>query len=432
MKKATLLFTSMMLCILMQAQTIMPCLHDIGVHQMEAQFPGYQDAVKKTFEDAKNSVRSRINDIYTIPVVVHVVWKDSVENISMSQIEDQIAELNRCYRRQNPDTSNMRPIFEDVASDPMIEFELVDVVRVETSAEFQPEFSFVGSGMPDHVKQTANGGSDAYDANFFMNIWVCKIQPLDIFGQESPVLGYAYPPVGLSNWPDGSAAPSKELEGIVVDYRTFGKGLVYEIPMIGDLPMEGRTTVHEVGHYLGLRHISGDGISGLLGTPDCDADDGLGDTPNQGLQSQFNCDTTQNTCTDASDDRPDMIENYMDYSMETCQNTFTKEQTAIMRAVLEGPRSGLLSGPSSTKNLAINAEVRVYPNPFSDMVSIKIASEENFVSYQLTDFLGKVIRTGNLNTDNVELNFSTLTKGIYNLTVRTEKGLIATERLIKQ
>lgn len=432
MKKATLLFTSMMLCVLMQAQTIMPCLHDIGVHSMEAKFPGYQDAVKQTFEDIKNSVRPRVNDIYTIPVVVHVVWKDSIENIPLSQIEDQIAELNRCYRRQNSDTSNMRPIFEDVASDPMIEFELIDVVRVETIAEFEPELSFVGSAMPDHVKQTVNGGSDAFDANFFMNIWVCNIQPLDIFGQESPVLGYAYPPVGLTNWPDGSAAPSKELEGIVVDYRTFGKGMIYEIPMIGDLPMEGRTTVHEVGHYLGLRHISGDGISGLLGTPDCDADDGLDDTPNQGLQSQFNCDPTQNTCTDASNDRPDMIENYMDYSMETCQNTFTKEQTAIMRAVLEGPRSGLLSGPSSTKNLITNTDVRVYPNPFSDMVSIKIASEENFVSYQLTDFLGKVIRTGNLNTDNIELNFSTLTKGIYNLTVRTEKGLIATERLIKQ
>jgi len=303
---------------------------------------------------------------------------------------------------------------------------------VETTAEFQPEFSFVGSGLPDHVKETINGGSDAFDTNLFMNIWVCRILPLNILGTESPVLGYAYPPVGLANWPDGSAAPSKELEGVVVDFRTFGTGLTYEIPQIGNLPMEGRTTVHEVGHYLGLRHISGDGLGGLLGTPDCDADDGINDTPNQGLQSQFNCDPTQNTCTDASNDRPDMIENYMDYSLETCQNTFTKEQTAIMRAVLEGPRSGLLDGASSTKNLALNANVRVYPNPFSDVVSIKIASEENFINYRLTDFLGKVIRTGNLTTDNVELNFSDLTKGIYNLTISTENGGMITKRIIKQ
>jgi len=422
-----------MICMIATSQTILPCLHDLGIHQMEAQFPGYQDAANKTFEDAKNSVSPRINDIYTIPVVVHVVWKESEENIPMDQIEDQIAELNRCYRRQNPDTSNMRPIFDDIASDPMIEFELVDVVRVETAAEFQPEFSFVGSGMPDHVKETVNGGSDAFDTNHFMNIWVCRIQPLSILGTESPVLGYAYPPVGLSNWPDGSAAPSRELEGVVVDFRTFGKGLTYEIPQIGSLPMEGRTTVHEVGHYLGLRHISGDGISGvLLGTPDCDADDGLNDTPNQGLQSQFNCDPTQNTCTDASNDRPDMIENYMDYSLETCQNTFTKEQTAIMRAVLEGPRSGLLDGASSTNDLALKADVRVYPNPFSDVVSIKISSEENFINYRLTDFLGKVIRTGNLTTDNVELDFSDLTKGIYNFTISTENGGMVTERMIKQ
>ena len=429
MKKATLLFVSLMICMIATAQTFMPCLHDLGVHQMEAQFPGYKAAVDETFEAAKNSVSPRVNDIYTIPVVVHVVWKENEENIPMLDIENQIAELNRCYRRQNPDTSNMRPIFSDVAGDPGIEFELVDVVRVQTTQDFTPEFSLTDAGMPDEVKQSAEGGSDAFDPNHFLNIWVCRIQPLNIFGQESPVLGYAYPPAGLANWPDGATAPSKELEGVVVDYRAVGKGKTYTIPQLGSLPMEGRTAVHEVGHYLGLRHVSGDGLGGLLGVPDCDADDGISDTPNQGFQTQFNCDETQNTCTDAVDDRPDMIENYMDYSTETCQNTFTNQQIAIMRGVLEGPRSGLLSGPSSTKNLALKNAVEVFPNPFNDEVNIRVSNDEKLVSYQLTDLLGKTVQSGNLNE--ATLNFSFLTKGVYNLIVRTENG-IATERIIKQ
>ncbi|MFN5911951.1 MAG: M43 family zinc metalloprotease, partial [Bacteroidota bacterium] len=68
----------------------------------------------------------------------------------------------------------------------------------------------------------------------------------------------------------------------------------------------GRTCVHEVGHYLGLRHIWGDG--------DCSQEDGIDDTPNADSQSNQDCDVTRNTCTDniAGTDLPDMVENYMD------------------------------------------------------------------------------------------------------------------------
>ncbi|MBK8471650.1 MAG: hypothetical protein IPL33_05335 [Sphingobacteriales bacterium] len=41
------------------------------------------------------------------------------------------------------------------------------------------------------------------------------------------------------------------------------------------------TAVHEVGHYLGLRHIWGDG--------DCTQDDGIDDTPDADAQNRCNC-----------------------------------------------------------------------------------------------------------------------------------------------
>ena len=100
-----------------------------------------------------------------------------------------------------------------------------------------------------------------------------------------------------------------------------------------------------------------------------------------------------------------------------------------MWAVLEGPRSGLLHGPSSTDDLALENVVEVFPNPFTDEVNIRISTDEKLVSYQLTDLLGRTVETGNLN--NTMLNFSFLIKGVYNLTVRTENG-VATKRIFKQ
>lgn len=435
MKKATLLLFLCSMLTIGFSQTIMPCLHDLGVHAMEQEYPGYREAVAKTFQDAKNSVRPRTQDIYSIPVVVHVVWKNPDENLPIEEIEDQIEVLNLSFRRQNADTSNMRPIFADVAGDAGIEFFLHDVVRVETTAEFEPSFSLstFQIELPEEVKRTAEGGSDPYDVNHFLNIWVCQMKPLSLLGMDSPVLGYAYPPAGLPNWPPEAIPADPNLQGVVVDFRAFGKGKTFSVPdgtggqLI--LPMEGRTTVHEVGHYLGLRHIWGDGQGAIFGGVDCDADDGVDDTPNQGAQSPFNCDTSLNTCTDATDDRPDMIENYMDYSRETCQNSFTKGQIDIMRGVIEGPRSGLLSPPSSTSSPAFAEYAEVFPNPFNSTLTVEVP--ERGMTYMIQNVLGQTMRTDALPQGRSQLDLNAFEKGVYYFSV-VKGGTVATTKVIKQ
>ena len=430
MKKITLFSILLAFSFSLDAQYHLPCLHDMAVEINEEKYPGYRQAADAVFENVKHSVSPRTGDIYTIPVVVHVVWKNPEENISDAQIQEQIDELNRCYRRENPDTVNLRSVFEDVVGDPGIEFYLHDIMRVETTNDFAPSLT----GMPDEVKVTAQGGSDAFDTEQFLNIWVCKIQPL--FG-AAQVLGYAYPPVGLPGWPAGTNAPSPELEGVVIDYSAFGVGLdPISMPdqnggtMI--IPIEGRTAVHEVGHYLGLRHIWGTGITASFGIKDCSGDDGLDDTPNQGLPSNFQCDPTSNSCVDASNDRPDMIENFMDYSAENCMNSFTNGQIAIMRGVLEGPRSGLLNPLSSVDDVAADNALEVFPNPFNETVIVNFESDFAEGAFYLTDLLGKRILTGNVSGEQLNLNLSDLTDGVYNFSVQTEKGLVLTKRLVKK
>ena len=132
---------------------------------------------------------------------------------------------------------------------------------------------------------------------------------------------------------------------------------------------------------MGLRHTSEQVWFGSS----CNDDDGLVDTPNC-EQSQFDCNTIQNSCLDSIidvfgdtlGDLPDMIENFMDYSEETCQNAFTVGQSSIILDVLENHRNGLLNNGkiSSSKALIENKMVSVYPNPTKGYITIDFHDAE--------------------------------------------------------
>jgi len=403
------------------------CGHEWVMRHREAKFPGYTERVNAEFRNAlayaydnRNS-----NEILTIPVVVHIVHKNDIENLHDSLIENQIRVLNESFRLQNANKDEVRPVFKDVQADAGIEFVLQEVRRVKTSANFALSLN----GLPDQVKRTANGGSDAVSPSNALNIWVCRIQPIPLIGGQ--ILGYAYPPAGLSNWPAGSEAPSLALEGVVIDFRVFGRNNPNVLEVNGKIHKAvGRTAVHEVGHYLGLRHIWGDG-GGIFGGSSCNQDDGIADTPNQGQQSGGSCNASQNTCTDAGNDLPDMIENYMDYSAETCQNTFTAQQVGLMRAVLQNQRSGLLSSTDAF----VNSEQRykLYPNPTT--TSILIYSNDisdNTLDYSIQDIHGMHVMSGSgtLNSGSMELDVRDLAAGVYIYTIITSKGRYA-QKFIK-
>jgi hypothetical protein len=210
---------------------------------------------------------------------------------------------------------------------------------------------------------------------------VCKIQPTTIFGlQIGQILGFAFPPAGLAHWPADSNAPTQGEDGVAIDFRAFGSNNPNTIELPGstdNLIVRGRTPVHEVGHYLGLRHIWGDG--GLFGPNDCAQSDGVDDTPFASAQSEFDCDKTKNSCEQVelffNEDPLDLVENYMDYSSEECMNMFTKGQVEIMRGVLMGPRSGLLNSVGTQQPVSVLAS-SMSPNPAQDRTVLRFALPE--------------------------------------------------------
>lgn len=392
---------------------------------LESKYPGFKQAVQNSFDNA-HQFSTKSGQVHEVNVVVHVVYSASDVNLPDSVIFNQMDILNEDYNRMNADSSNLRTIFQSVAGNPHIHFNLVHIERVSTTSTFGLSFS----GMPDEVKQTAQGGSDAWDTEHFLNIWVCKLE--NTFGA---LFGYAYPPAGLSNWPSGSEAPSPELDGVVLDYRTVGNNNpnVYPNPNGGgNFVLVGRTAVHEVGHYLGLRHIWGDG-GGLFGGESCGADDGMSDTPNQGYQSDFDCNTSNNTCIDSvggqpdPNDLPDLIENHMDYSAETCKNMFTIEQAMHMRGVLENERVGLLNNTVSVA--ATQVEIGLYPNPAAEVINVFTpGSQGNIMIY---DNFGRLILQLAQSGDITKIDCSGWSKGLYHLSYHTA-GTSISKTFIKE
>ncbi len=397
MKQISILLITLFASAMLEAQknpSSIICGNQLFSQMVREKHPDLHRAFEQTFEAARLKKPVADRSPLDIKVVVHVVWKENTENLADSVIENQIRILNEDFNRLNSDTANLRTFFQPVAGSAAINFQLAEVIRVNTNTLFEIDI-FGGTLLPE-LKKTSLGGSDAWNTEQYLNIWICNVQPTTIFGiPVGQILGFAFPPNDLNNWPTGSSAPSPSEDGVVIDFRVFGSNNpnVIESPGGGGtLTIKGRTPTHEVGHYLGLRHIWGDG--GLLGPNDCAQSDGVDDTPFANAQSNFDCDKTKNTCEQVeayyNDDIPDLVENFMDYSREDCMNMFTKGQVTLMRNVLLGPRNGLVASSGLSQTNATDLNWSILPNPSDGRLSIKVQQAENqAINIQVLNMEGK-------------------------------------------
>lgn len=239
---------------------------------------------------------------YTIPVVFHVVYNGTSENVPDYVLLGQLDVLNEDFGAYNADISTVVSAFTGLYANTDIQFCLASVdpsgaatTGITRTTTTRTSFSYTS----DNVKSSATGGKDPWPTNQYLNIWVCDI--------SSGILGYA-------QFPGGPAAT----DGVVIDYQYVGRdswasgpGFPYDL---------GRTATHEVGHWLNLRHIWGDG--------GCGVDDGVSDTPVSD-NANFGCPLTHVSCSTL-----DNVQNYMDYSDDDCLVMFTAGQGARMRATL--------------------------------------------------------------------------------------------------
>ena len=401
----------------LNAQQFDRCASDDYLQQQMAADPSFANRVnaieaqcaadQAQYPNGYNGSRS----VVIIPVVVHVVYANATENISNTRIYEQIDVLNADYRKNNTDISNLPTAWQSIAADCEVMFCLAQrdpnnnwtdgINRVSTTTG---TFS-----TNDNVKHASSGGADAWDRNKYLNLWVCDL--------GSQLLGYA-------QFPGGAAAT----DGVVIHYRYFGKtGAISPFN-------KGRTATHEVGHWLGLRHIWGDDGGSCGGTDYC------ADTPNQASETYgtYAAGTVlTDNCTSSSPGI--MWSNYMDYTDDASMYFFTANQKTRMWTNLNGSRVSLQTSQGciavGMNEISLQGVFNVYPTPTTGVVTLDFGGKAPS-DYDITVYntLGEKVAAQHvdmLNERLMTLDLSPYGKGIYLIEVRnaTEK---ATKRVVVQ
>ncbi len=258
--------------------------------------------------------------VITIPVVVHVVYNTSSQNISDARIIEQINVLNKDFSRTNADAGNTPSAWQSTAANTNIQFCLAkrDPNGNATNGIVRKSTTTTSFSTNNNVKFSSSGGDNAWPSSSYLNIWVCNL--------SGGVLGYA-------QFPGGSAST----DGVVLLYSSVGGPAA---PGTATPYHLGRTATHEVGHWLNLYHIWGDD-----GTS-CSGSDQVSDTPNQ-ADENYGCPAFPAiSCSNGPNG--DMFMNYMDYTNDACMNMFTNGQSTRMNATLNGSRAGIQSSLGCT------------------------------------------------------------------------------------
>lgn len=245
------------------------------------------------------SGRTDVTGQITIPVIVNVIYRTDMENIPMEQIESQIDVLNEDFNAQSAGIENIPGRFENRVADMDMNFVLQGVNRKFSNREVW--------SLNDDMKRTSEGGLDPVSPENNLNIWVVN----KIMNDGKLILGYA-------QFPGGDPAT----DGVVVGFNFFGRTGFVSAPFD-----QGRTTTHEIGHWLNMRHIWGD--------DDC-GDDLVGDTP---PHDTFNYGCLSYPHLSVCNDKPELTMNFMDYTDDACMYMFTKGQKYRARSLFDPKRA---------------------------------------------------------------------------------------------
>jgi len=374
---------------------------------------------QKNARISNNEVEGGTN-VLVIPVVVHVIHNGDAyglnENIRDEQVISQITVLNQDFRRMQG-----TPGFNSdaVGADVEIEFCLAKrdpngqtttgIDRVQLTAASYTSIDAVEAIKPITI----------WDPNQYMNIWVVNLG-------NSDLLGYA-------QFPSNSASQAGT-DGVVIGHRYFGSRTLYAQGTYTSPYDRGRTTTHEVGHFLGLIHIWGDNSSCTVNASDS-FKDFCPDTPAAANDND--------TCGvfDSCPSSPgfDMVENYMDYTNDACMNIFTQNQRTRMRTFLTtfNRRQQLLTSLAcqavmSTPSYEMIQGINVYPNPAKSTLNIDIKSSdllpENYVIYNA---LGqRIVNKTVANNLDLSIDISGFTNGVYFIQI-TREGDSKTLQFVK-
>jgi hypothetical protein len=395
-----------------------PSHRTCGTAILPDDFENWMDDQIKADRAAGNTGKAHV--VYTLPVVVHIIHNGSAVgssyNLSDAQILSQIAVLNEDYRKLNADAALVPTVWQGVAVDCEINFCLAqrDPNGAATTGIDRINRNSKGWTPPPYAQAYVDATikpNSIWNVNKYLNIWVCAL--------SGGLLGYAtFPP---SSTLSGLSAPygTTTTDGVVIQYNAFGR--------VGTLDAtynKGRSATHEIGHWLGLRHIWGDG--------NC-ATDYCNDTPTQST-ANFGCPSfPQVTCSNGPNG--DMWMNYMDYTDDPCMYMFSNNQKTRMTTVLTHTPYRVALAASDACNPPVVgvdenselAKLSIFPNPTQGELSVLIAEQRSKgnVSFRVLNNIGAEVFSSSVPANasgNYKLNLANLSQGFYFVEIKTSEG----------
>lgn len=273
---------------------------------------------------------------YTIPVIIHVIYGSEAigtyPNLSLAQLQSQIQVLNDDFAGKGTGSSPVPTIWKNLVANSGISFcyaktdpkgnilpvEGVDRVSWKTLGVVNPT-SIVDTGSDNTNFTTYINTLKAktiWDPARYLNIWVTD-KP-----SNSLLLGFATFPAGSTlsgiDGVTGTGGPNND--GLWCWGKCFGTTGTLDANYT-----KGRVSNHEIGHYLGLRHIWGDANCG---------DDFCNDTP-PAKDKNFGCPSyPANTGRCSGNTSGEMTMNMMDYTNDPCKYMFTPDQVTRMQTAM--------------------------------------------------------------------------------------------------
>lgn len=353
-------------------------------------------------EIVTNGILTPPSSIITIPVVVHILYHTPDQKISDAVVIEQLNTLNNCFRHRNADSVNTPTVFKSLAADCEIEFKLAtsDSRKRSTTGIIKKYTPVTDWTMDDKMKFSSEMGDDGWDSKSYLNIWVCNLT--DFAGYSSIIGG------------------DSKLDGLVMGFPAFGGGY--------------KTAVHEIGHWLNLKHLWGD--------EDC-GDDGVADTPKQagytpGCPSGFRV-----TC--GNGPYGDLYMDYMDFTSDECMNLFTQGQKARMRVLFNtgGVRNSLLSSTGLNAPLIFETPLpgedpkwlhpQLYPNPATSQMTLDLSYDVRWLgrNIQIMNLQGQTIMNVIITSKTQQIDISRLQPGMYFLAAKKADGESIKQKFIK-
>jgi hypothetical protein len=373
------------------------CLTEINEIELQKKFPNRlnkqqfetwlaTEIEKQKIDRIKNN-RS-ITAVYNIPVVIHIVHDgDCVgtgENITDAQAISQLTVMNNDFRRLvgTPGGANSTGLAVDTE---------INFILAKRDPSGQPTTGVIRRVITPYTNNVADGpgGPDwelrsdvetmkaatQWDPTKYLNMWIIRPGGADLPAGLGGLLGYAQFPDASGLGGLSASGGAANTDGVVCAFDSMGtKNLNDGTFILNPGYDEGRTMTHEVGHWVGLRHIWGDDGCPAVATNVATNEDFVADTP-AAAAANYTC-TTVNSCPAPGNDQ---VQNYMDYTPDACMDTFTAGQKARMQTIMGA------AARRSTLNASLGATAPalsgIYFKPSLSNCSITEATNCSYTDY---------------------------------------------------